>query len=213
MTIKLQCIDHSILDHPYLTNEDECFFYGEYTSGEGYSHSDMNSLIFNFKKSLERKGGPDWSYKKQTIKKVAQIFTSLQNWEELKTFTWVPIPPSKHKKDPLYDNRLVQTLKLMKEKEPTFDYRELVNISQSRPSAHKSNSRPTPEEHYNNYEIDKNLINPHPKTIVIYDDVITTGASYKAMKRLLGEFFDAKILGLFIARTQSLFSTTDQEDD
>ncbi len=89
----------------------------------------------------------------------------------------------------------------MKKREPSFDYRELIQTIQSRPAAHQSDSRPGPDDHYANYKIDEGLLNPHPKTIVVYDDIITTGASFKSMQRVVEKTYpEAAILGLFIAR-------------
>jgi len=34
----------------------------------------MNQLIFNFKKSVDRKGLPEWPYKEKAIQDVAQMF-------------------------------------------------------------------------------------------------------------------------------------------
>jgi predicted amidophosphoribosyltransferase len=45
------------------------------------------------------------------------------------------------------------------------------------------------------------LIEPTPAVIAVVDDVLTAGAHFKAMKRLLMETFqDAHIVGLFLAR-------------
>ena len=202
MTKKLQYIDELLKpDHSFLEFDDTCYFYGDYTSGKGYSHSKMNSLISNFKKTLDKKESREWPYKKKAVKQIAKIFTSLEVWDKFKHFTWVPIPPSKAKDDPLYDNRLIRTLKLMKKKWLSFDYRELVEIKQSRPAAHESESRPTPQEHKDNFTIDVDLLSQKPQTIVVYDDVLTTGSGFKAMKGLVQENYpDVDILGLFVAR-------------
>ena len=37
-------------DHWYLTDEDDCYFLGEYTAREGFGHSHTNSVIYNIKK-------------------------------------------------------------------------------------------------------------------------------------------------------------------
>ena len=46
--------------HYWLTDDDRCYFLGEYTAGRGYSYSQTNQLILNFKKSLDRQGKPEW---------------------------------------------------------------------------------------------------------------------------------------------------------
>lgn len=203
MANKLQHIDELLQpDHYYLEGDDICLFYGEYTARKRAAYSDINQLIFNFKKTMDRKGQKDWKYKTQAIQQVSEILTSLEAWNVLKDFTWIPIPPSKSKSDPDHDDRLIRTLSLMKQHYSAMDVREIVVLKNSRGSAHGSEDRPTPEDHYNNYSIDESQVRPEPKGIVVFDDVITTGAGFKAMKRILSERFgNIRIVGLFIART------------
>ena len=212
MANRLQRIDQLLLpDHFYLSADDDCYFYGEYTVQGGFAHSDTNRLILNFKKEIGRRGKPDWKYKAEAIRDVAKIFTSLNDWPQLQNFTWVPIPPSKDKNDPQYDDRLVQTLKAMQAHFQNLDFRELVRIKRSRQAAHGNENRPTPQNHYANFEIDKSLTNPAVTSIVVFDDVVTTGSGFKAMKRLLSERFPGvKVIGVFIARTRRDADAGDQ---
>lgn len=204
MANRLQRIDQLLLpDHYYLGVDDECYFYGEYTVQGGFAHSDTNRLILNFKKEMSRRGKSDWKYKAEAIRDVANIFTSLKAWPQLQNFTWIPIPPSKDKSDPDHDDRLIQTLQTMKASFQNLDFRELVRIKQSRPAAHGNENRPTPQNHYANFEIDESLAAPAPASIVIFDDVLTTGSGFRAMKRLLSERFPGvRIIGVFVARTR-----------
>lgn len=204
MINKLQRIDEFLLiDHHHLQNDDQCYFYGEYTARRGFSHSKTNDLILNFKKPLDQKGTNAWKHKGIAINEVVKIFTTLQVWVKLRTYTWVPIPPSKSKSDPKYDDRLIQTLEGMKSIEPTLDYRELVKIKKTRTPAHEATFRPKPEDHFENFELDSSCVNPKPRAIIIFDDVITTGSSFRAMKRLINETYPAiPVVGLFIARTR-----------
>lgn len=150
----------------------------------------------------------EWKYKEKAIKKIAKILISLKQWNQLKEFTWIPVPPSIEKSDPMHDDRLIQTLKIVKEKGPALDYRELVQIKKSRSPAHQTvDPRPNSEDHYFNFIINESLIESPtvPEKTIIYDDVITTGSSYKAMKRALREVYpNSEIIGLFIARTVPL---------
>ncbi len=211
MANRLQRIDQLLLpDHYYLSLDDECYFYGEYTAKGGFAHSDTNRLILNFKKEMNRKGKPDWKYKADAIKEVANIFTSLTLWPQLQKFTWIPIPPSRDKNDPDHDDRLIQTLHAMKARFQSLDVRELIKIKKSRRAAHGNENRPTPQHHYVNFEIDESLAAPVPVSAIIFDDVVTTGSGFKAMKRLVSERFPGvKIIGIFIARTSR--ETGDQQ--
>lgn len=203
MKSKLQRIDDSLIkEHSYLEGDDECLFYGDYTPREGYGFSEMNNLIINFKKPMTKKKNPmEWRHKEKATKEIAEIIVSLESWEELKKSTWVPIPPSKKKDDPLYDDRLIQVLDRIQKREASFDFRELVLALKSRNAASSGGVRLVPDGHYRNWKINENLIMLGSKNIVVFDDIITTGSSFKGMKRLLKETFpNVKILGVFIAR-------------
>lgn len=61
-------IDNSLLqEHSCLDVNDKCYFFGEYAGRQGYSHSDMNQIIFNFKKPMSEKGKSGWGYKGKEI--------------------------------------------------------------------------------------------------------------------------------------------------
>ena len=61
--------------------------------------------------------------------------------------------------------------------------------------------RPKPDDLYANYEIDGALVDPKPRQMAVVDDVLTTGAHFKAMQRLLNEMYpDVPLAGIFIAR-------------
>jgi len=192
--------DLVIDDHHYLDENDVCYYIGEYSAKKGYSYSETNSLILNFKKSVDKQNTPQWQYKKHAIKKAADIF--LHNFNPQAQVTFVPIPPSKSKLDPLYDDRIVRMLNLVCLSMTSSDVRELVVLKESTQAAHEcANNRPPPEELIANYCIDDKLINPPPKSIFIVDDVLTTGCHYKAVKQMLTQAFDSvPIYGIFIAR-------------
>ena len=106
----LQDDDLSRFDHQYLTPDDMCFFFGEYTPGLGYKGSKTNDLILNFKKPPDRKITPQWKYKEDAIERIAEAFKRSLEVEKLQKVTLVPIPPSKVKGDPLYDDRMLCVL-------------------------------------------------------------------------------------------------------
>ena len=110
--------------------------------------------------------------------------------------TFVPVPPSKAKDDELYDDRLTRMLNLIK-----LDVREIVLQKHSTDAAHSSEVRPGPDEIQAMYEIAEELARPGPDMIAIVDDVLTTGAHYRAVLSVLSARFPGtKITGLFIAR-------------
>ncbi len=185
-------------DHWHLDSEDECYFIGEYTAGQGFAHSNTNQFIFNFKKSVEKRGHSDWIWKERAIQQAATVLRGSLNPAFLQNATFVPVPPCRVVADPLYDDRMSQVLRLLG---PGTDVRELVLQLESTEGAHISPDRPGPRELYENYTVDDSLIEPAPSQIAVVDDVLTTGAHFKAIKRILRETFpDVEVVGLFLAR-------------
>lgn len=210
--IRLQRIDESILqEHSRLEPTDYCYFLGEYASGQGFKFSEMNQVVNNLKKPIDRKHLPEWHFKEQAILKIAYWLMSLNSWDKLKRYTWVPIPPSKAKSDPVYDDRLFRILMKVKELEKALDLRELILRKTSRDAAHMPGSkRPTVQELSEDLYVDEMIADPTPEGIVVFDDVITSGASFKAAQSLLQKrYTTVPIIGIFVARNIKVIMDTD----
>lgn len=187
-------------DHWYLADDDICYFLGEYTAREGYAFSPTNQLIVNFKKPMDRQERPEWYYRQRAILQAATAFRVALDDRDLDSITFVPIPPSKAKSDPLYNDRLIRMLHAIRA-EPPLDIRELIVQTRSVPAVHESETRLTPLELQAIYEVDLRLTEPTPSEIAIVDDVLTAGAHFKAVKAILeGTFPGVRIIGLFLAR-------------
>lgn len=187
-------------EHCHLEQNDICVYVWEYTPKKGYGFSADNSLILNFKKGMDRKGRSDWKYKEQAIVQVAQTFQDLLPKEFLTTTTLVPIPPSRAKDEQGYDDRMLRVLRKLQPKKD-LDIRELIFQHESIESAHSSLYRPSPEEIYDNYRIDEEITEPRPQRIALFDDVLTTGAHFKASQKILEEHYPGvRVGGVFIAR-------------
>ena len=123
---RFQKVDElALCDHYYLSEDDVCYYIGEYTAKGGFAYSDTNSLVLNFKKDPDRKGRPEWRYKGLAIQRVAATFREALGEGPLRSMTFVPIPPSSAKDDPMHDDRLCQMLRAM---EPALavDIREMI---------------------------------------------------------------------------------------
>lgn len=200
---RLTKVDASSLpDHSYLAEDDPCYFLGEYTARKGYAYSNTNRLILNFKKSVDRIDLPEWKYKTAAIRQAAEAFrAALAPLDQtLKELTFVPIPPSRAKDDPLYDDRVTQMLDAI-HPDLKLDIREILVQVHSTTPVHLSEARPSPGVIAAGYELDEGLAIPNPNLIVIVDDLLTTGAHYRAAQTLLSSRFpSAYIMGLFLAR-------------
>ena len=201
MDVELTKIDLSRSNHRYLTNDDYCYALMKYTARGGYQYSEPNQLIFNFKKPLSQQGQ---FHKKKAINDVADMLLSSLNRKWAQEITWTPIPPSQAKDHPEYDDRLLQVLRRLAS-ELALDIRELIWQKESVQPAHLSALRPSPDEIAANYSIDESLTDPMPRKIALLDDVITTGAHFKAAQKALKRRFpEMTIGGIFIARSERL---------
>lgn len=188
-------------DHNHLQPEDECLFFGEYSARKGWAHSATNQLILNFKIPVQHRGTNRWPHKQRAIQTVSKLFATAIG-TRFSALTLVPVPPSKLRTDPDYDDRMMDMLRGLKAPAgTTVDLRELVVQTLPMPAAHESASRPPPEEWEKVYAIDEKLSGPDPTWIAIMDDLLVTGCRFRAMSNILKRRFpSARITGLFIAR-------------
>lgn len=192
--------DLSRPDHHYLAADDECYFLGEYSARQSHAYSVTNQLILNFKKKMDRQGRAEWRYKGVAIQQAAAAFRSALKGEVRERVTFVPVPPSKAKNDPLYDDRLVQMLQSIWPGQPT-DIRELVIQPVSTDAVHNNAARPSPAELMARYTLDRALLQPAPQMIAVMDDVLTTGCHFVAVRNKLREAFPTtRIVGMFVVR-------------
>lgn len=197
---RLQKIDELHLpSHQYLTPEDECFFFMTYTR-LGLGFTPENDLIMNFKKKMDKRGRYEWRYKEQAIREVSNLFIQGIAPIDEPGVVLVPIPPSRMKGDPMYDDRIVQVAKNFCKARQDAELREIIYLNQNMPPTHES--KMSPDEILPYLEIDETQWQDQNYNFVLVDDVITEGAHFKACQSLLQErFTEAMIQGLFIART------------
>jgi hypothetical protein len=144
--IRLSKIDESNRgDHYHLNQDDECYYLFEYTSHKDFSFGFANDLISNLKKSVERRGRPEYRYKLRAIEACTQYLAATLNDDWLRVATLVPIPPSKDRLSPLYDDRVTAICRGLSGVKPyAIDVRELVEQTISIQAAHESpGSRPS----------------------------------------------------------------------
>ncbi len=189
-------------DHPFLEASDRCFYYGEYTSRSDYLAGPINDRVSNFKKGMEKRGSLEWKWKAWAIGEIANAM--MTSWQSafIASATWVPVPPSKAKTDPLYDDRLLAVLNQIRQKVPEIDVRELVLQTTSLIAAHTSTTKRNPAHLKAVYEFQPQLLNPPlKKVIAIFDDVLTTGCHFRAMSDVILQHLpQAFIIGFFYAR-------------
>jgi len=187
-------------DHTFIEAEDECFYVGEYNARRGFSFSEINNLINNLRKPMDRRGRPEWRYKEAAIVTCGRMFREGLNEDWLATATLVPIPSSKTRDDPEYDDRLPRILQELG-RGRQLDIRELVVMTGNVAQSHLAEERVSIEDLIANMGIDETLADPPPRTIGIFDDVLTTGRHFRAVQAVLrGRFPGVPIVGVFVAR-------------
>jgi hypothetical protein len=189
--------------HFYLTEADECYYFYEFTARAGFQHSSANQFIFNFKKSVSRRGRPEYWHKEQAIKQAIALLQGtfagqpLDFWQGA---TFVPMPPSKKRDDPEYDDRVVQVVRGLCEG-TAGELRELLVQSASYKASHEQSDgeRIRPDELATLYTFDSPAA---PRsTVILLDDVLTTGCHFRAAKEaVLRMWPQTVVLGLFLAR-------------
>ena len=201
MASSLSTIDElSRPDHTFLSSEDECHYLGEYTARAGYAFSETNRLIQNLKKSMDRKGKPEWTHKEHAIRTFGQQLRAALNDDFLCQATLIPVPPSRKMDDPNYDDRMLRVLRTMQASDQ-FDIREIVTMRINLDPVHLHDGPRSVENLVKAFQMNLALENPYPVTIGIFDDVLTTGAHFVAMKRVLTKRFpNVPICGIFLAR-------------
>jgi predicted amidophosphoribosyltransferase len=198
---RLLKIDELVIsDHFFLTPDHECYYFMEYTARAGYGYSNENQLIFNLKKSLEHKGSASWRYKLDAINKISRLVSAaLPSVTDIKNTTLVPMPPSKIKSNPLFDDRMKQILELASNDEN--DIRELIVLNSDMEAVHIGTTTRSISTLMKNAHLDITKCVKLKPTIILFDDVITTGAHFVAYRNLiLQNYPDKNIIGIFIAR-------------
>ena len=195
-------------DHYYLEKKDQCFFCLEYTSGGSYQKSQSNAFILNFKKSVtKRNNQAEYKYKIKAIEWAAIHFAHVFMEYEVNSIL-VPIPPSKTKEHSEYDDRMLKMLKEVERKLKSKNNShiqtiELVEQIKDMQSVHRSEDRPNVDTLANNYNVDNNSKTSKivsGKVVFIVDDVLTTGAHFKAMQKAIAKYYSNRTVGLFLAR-------------
>jgi hypothetical protein len=194
-------IDELVVEqHSSLLASDECYYLLEYTARQPSSYSRGNNLIRNLKKPMDRKGRPEWKYKGAAIRTIAQeLQSALPAVIDFDCTTIIPIPPSKIKTSPLYDDRVLQ---ILQKSCPDADIRELIVCKEDCNAAHESSDhRPSVQEILDNYEINTDLDPAIGEAVVVFDDMITAGNHYTACRTFIEERYPGKqVVGIFVAR-------------
>jgi hypothetical protein len=191
-------------EHAFLTGSDHCAFLAQYRAGQGYQAGSCSQLIRNFKcsPSVARLDARRGRYKQQAIATLAQWLRGALTREQAEHCTWVPIPPSKRRDHPEFDDRLSRTLHLAFAGYDV-DVRELLYQAQSTLADHAGPSRLGAAALYGLLRLDATALVylPVRERIAVFDDVLTSGKHYKCCERRLREALPGTpVSGVFLVR-------------
>ena len=192
MTYKAHKLDIELHPRIHIGADDLCVYFLEKES-EGYSASDANNLIYNFKKPVSRKEYPDWYYKEEAIKKIATMVNSIS----FPRCFIVPAPTSKPRNSIGWDSRIDEIADSITQ--PQIAIAKILDVSEPLRPAHDGGSRDI--QVIKSYTLQKLLPNNGIDTVIIIDDVLTTGAHFKAWKEIIltNNPHIKQVFGLFFA--------------
>lgn len=180
----------------FLRDGDDCYYARKYVSGGGYSASDANQLISNFKKSPDKRGTGQWYYKELAAKQFAVELSKLLPED----YCVVIIPTSKPDDHPEYDPRFDMMLDCLRVLRPKLAIEHPIIRTAACQALHTGGRRSITEAlqtlEWQGFDGDT------PDKVVLVDDVITCGTNFKACQRLLRlNCPGIEISGVFWART------------
>lgn len=184
-----------------LHGRDQCYFYMDRQRG-GWDKSEANQLIFNLKKGPERKGCADWHYKADAIERFATDVARLLDrfsWRDMRPLL-VPMPTSKRRIDESYDDRIVRVSQKASMLSG-IDCLEAFDLEVSVAPAHFGGSRSVGDIENNLILLGKSALLCEYDVCLLLDDVLTTGAHFRACKeKLIERFPDLIVIGVFWAK-------------
>jgi len=194
----------SCREHLFLAATDQCAYLSSYLAGAGYDACPGNQLMHNFKCAPSIAGHDirRGHYKRQAIRTLAHWLRCAVPRELAEQCTWVPIPPSKRRDDPDYDDRLSQTLRRAFTAYDC-DVRPLLYQVCSTVSDHAGGARLGSDTLHALLRLDSAALRGRPirQSIVLFDDVLTSGKHFKCCERRLREALPCTpIAGVFLMR-------------
>lgn len=197
--------------HFHLTPRHRCYYWGEYTPwaytyGRNAEYSETNMLVADLKVSPELRGTAEWERKLRAIDLVGQAFAKFWRWQELgDQCLLVPIPSSRGRDDPLYDDRMEQVVERIRSHAgTTLDSLRLLESDGSLEASHSAEKRPKLAELVRSLAINQDIVPPiAPRMVFLFDDVLTTGAHFAACCVHIEKLFpETRVVGNFVARSK-----------
>jgi hypothetical protein len=190
--------DFTLHPRKHLTDEDICYYFMEHTVG-GYSASPSNDKISNLKKPMRARGTGQWPHKQRAIQQFITDLESINFKDDHDEMMVVPGITSKPRAHDEWDERIDQVAQGFVDR---FSHLKIGKIIDTRDAV-------IPANHGGNRDmtfIKENTIwdgncPETSNTIIIVDDVLTTGSHFRAWKEFILENCPNinKVIGVFWA--------------
>lgn len=178
----------------------------------GYSMSEANQKISNLKIPMSCKETGRWYYKQTAIQNFAcDLAKFTMGFKTLEGLAFVPMPPSKRRDDPDYDDRVFCACLTASThtKIPTFD---ILEQKTSHKPYHEGNTTRNIEMIQSNLLVAEDAIPDDIYAIILVDDVLTTGAHFVACSNVIESAYPTKIIcGAFWAKQVTYEAETAEE--
>jgi len=185
-----------------LNADDNCFYYRDYQASGGYQASESNQLVFNLKiaPQVETENSARWKHKLNAIEQCVfdfeQFFDSFIRTNKSLLIGVIPIPPSKVRSDPEYDDRMMVVANRLSDKYQQIDAHDAFERKASATPLHLGGTRRVSDAKDSMVLSDIQL--DRYDVVFVIDDVITTGTSFVAYKELINECYPSLVVaGLF----------------
>lgn len=194
-----------IYGFPYLSADDICYYLVERLRGS-WEMGFANSLVSNFQKDVGRyHDNPDvMAYKSQAIERFARSISSVIARRPRRCpIVIVPMVTSKPKSHPWFDDRLQRVAHWVADHrsgEVVVD--DVLDVKEEMMQAKAGGVRDP-------CILGSNIVvvaprYPEAETVLLVDDVITTGGHFAACKAIACSLYPAaKVVGLFLARQKN----------
>jgi len=177
---------------------DECVYAREYTARGSYRASEANNLISNFKIEPRYRNTPRWRHKEAAIQQFADELAAGIT-RQIPHLVIAPIPTSTVRSDPGYDHRLEGMLATFGRLRPDIPVARPLAVRSSVTASHLGGGRDIQAIADN---LDWSGIGVQCETLILVDDVLTTGAHFRACKQKVHEHHPGlRVVGFFWART------------
>lgn len=189
----LHKLDLELHPRAHIASDDLCAYFLEKES-EGYSKSDANNIIYNFKKPMDRKGKEDWKYKEKAIRQLSDMLNHIK----FPKCILVPAATSKPRNTEDWDDRLDKCVDSVNQSEVKVV--KALDVTTTQVPAHLGGSRNLEDIKKATSLIDLTQYADFD-TVIILDDVLTTGAHFKAWKEMIlkDNPHIKKVVGIFFA--------------